>query len=198
MFFLKENTSSLILWKTLPKHYRRFVLLGEAHRHGGKWHIRNLRLFLEATRGREAVSGLFGEIDSIIIHSLKVPCCCAAAIDMIITSRVDNLPRVQHHENTSTSRIYDMTYDCMFFLLLLVFNEGYFRPSSRSSRPFSFVVFCPIKYDASSYWKPPQKWSQSISTNACKVAAHKEDADCRRHNSSPWRTVQYVWRGSHL
>ena len=41
-------------------------------RHGGKWHIRNLRLFLEATRGREAVSSLFGEIDSIIIHSLKV------------------------------------------------------------------------------------------------------------------------------
>ncbi len=41
-------------------------------RHGGKWHIRNLRLFLEATRGREAVSALFGQIDSIIIHSLKV------------------------------------------------------------------------------------------------------------------------------
>ncbi|CAM9712632.1 unnamed protein product [Ectocarpus sp. 12 AP-2014] len=39
--------------------------------HGGKWHIRNLRLFLEATRGREAVSALFGQIDSIIIHSLK-------------------------------------------------------------------------------------------------------------------------------
>ncbi|CAM9761832.1 unnamed protein product [Ectocarpus fasciculatus] len=39
--------------------------------HGGKWHIRNLRLFLEATRGREAVSVLFGQIDSIIIHSLK-------------------------------------------------------------------------------------------------------------------------------
>lgn len=46
-----------------------FFALG---RHGGKWHIRNLRLFLEATRGREAVSNLFGEIDSIIIHSLKV------------------------------------------------------------------------------------------------------------------------------
>lgn len=43
-------------------------------RHGGKWHIRNLRLFLEATRGREAVSALFGQIDSIIIHSLKVLC----------------------------------------------------------------------------------------------------------------------------
>ncbi|CAN0027891.1 unnamed protein product, partial [Discosporangium mesarthrocarpum] len=40
-------------------------------RHGGKWHIRNLRLFLEATRGREAVATLFDEIDSIIIHSLK-------------------------------------------------------------------------------------------------------------------------------
>ncbi|CAN0152564.1 unnamed protein product, partial [Scytosiphon promiscuus] len=39
--------------------------------HGGKWHIRNLRLFLEATRGREAVAALFGQIDSIIIHSLK-------------------------------------------------------------------------------------------------------------------------------
>lgn len=46
-------------------------------RHGGKWHIRNLRLFLEATRGREAVSALFGQIDSIIIHSLKVPCILA-------------------------------------------------------------------------------------------------------------------------
>eukprot|EP00904_Undaria_pinnatifida_P010761 jgi/Undpi1/6815/HiC_scaffold_21.g09291.m1 len=39
--------------------------------HGGKWHIRNLRLFLEATRGREAVAHLFASIDSIIIHSLK-------------------------------------------------------------------------------------------------------------------------------
>lgn len=43
-----------------------------AARHGGKWHIRNLRLFLEGTRGREAVSALFGDIDRIIIHSLKV------------------------------------------------------------------------------------------------------------------------------
>ena len=39
--------------------------------HGGKWHIRNLRLFIGSTRGQEASSELFSSIDSIIIHSLK-------------------------------------------------------------------------------------------------------------------------------
>ncbi|CAM9343010.1 unnamed protein product, partial [Phaeothamnion confervicola] len=40
-------------------------------RHGGKWHVKNLRLFLEATRGREACARLFADIDDIVLHSLK-------------------------------------------------------------------------------------------------------------------------------
>lgn len=40
-------------------------------RHGGKWHIRNLRMYVEGVYGLEASNKLFYEMDQIIIHSLK-------------------------------------------------------------------------------------------------------------------------------
>jgi tubulin polyglutamylase TTLL1 len=39
--------------------------------HGGKWHVQHLRLYLESLYGIEASNSLFGEIDNLIIHSLK-------------------------------------------------------------------------------------------------------------------------------
>ena len=41
------------------------------NKHGGKWDMKNMRLFLEATWGYEAVTKLFNDIDSIIVHSVK-------------------------------------------------------------------------------------------------------------------------------
>jgi tubulin polyglutamylase TTLL1 len=40
-------------------------------RHGGKWHIKSLRLYLESTYGLEPSNRLFGGMDQLIIHSLK-------------------------------------------------------------------------------------------------------------------------------
>ena len=40
-------------------------------RHGGKWHINNLRLYVEATYGLEASNRLFHSMDQLIINSLK-------------------------------------------------------------------------------------------------------------------------------
>eukprot|EP00602_Paraphysomonas_sp_CaronLab_P000522 CAMPEP_0185019658 /NCGR_PEP_ID=MMETSP1103-20130426/2264_1 /TAXON_ID=36769 /ORGANISM="Paraphysomonas bandaiensis, Strain Caron Lab Isolate" /LENGTH=436 /DNA_ID=CAMNT_0027550087 /DNA_START=74 /DNA_END=1381 /DNA_ORIENTATION=+ len=39
--------------------------------HGGKWHVQNLRLYLESVYGLQASNRLFSEIDQLIIHSLK-------------------------------------------------------------------------------------------------------------------------------
>lgn len=39
--------------------------------HGGKWSVKNLRLFIEGTRGHAAAQTLFDQINAIIIHSLK-------------------------------------------------------------------------------------------------------------------------------
>ena len=38
--------------------------------HGGKWHIRDLRTYLEATRGVEDTELLFSQMNRLIIHSL--------------------------------------------------------------------------------------------------------------------------------
>lgn len=40
-------------------------------KHGGKWHVQNLRLYIEATYGLEASNKLFVGMDQLIIHSLK-------------------------------------------------------------------------------------------------------------------------------
>ena len=40
-------------------------------KHGGKWHVRNLRLYIESSFGLEASNKLFQGIDQLIIHSLK-------------------------------------------------------------------------------------------------------------------------------
>ena len=40
-------------------------------KHGGKWNLQHVRLFVEATAGREAANKLFDDMDNIIIHSLK-------------------------------------------------------------------------------------------------------------------------------
>lgn len=40
-------------------------------KHGGKWHVRNLRLYIESAYGLEASNRLFQGIDQLIIHSLK-------------------------------------------------------------------------------------------------------------------------------
>jgi len=40
-------------------------------KHGGKWHVRYLRLYLESIYGIEKSNLLFGDVDQLIIHSLK-------------------------------------------------------------------------------------------------------------------------------
>jgi tubulin polyglutamylase TTLL1 len=40
-------------------------------KHGGKWHIRNLRLYIESAYGLETSNKLFQSMDALIIHSLK-------------------------------------------------------------------------------------------------------------------------------
>ena len=40
-------------------------------KHGGKWSVKNLRLYLESTRGKEITEKLFSNIKFIIIQSLK-------------------------------------------------------------------------------------------------------------------------------
>lgn len=40
-------------------------------KHGGKWHVRNLRLYIEQVYGLEASNRLFQAMDALIIHSLK-------------------------------------------------------------------------------------------------------------------------------
>jgi tubulin polyglutamylase TTLL1 len=39
--------------------------------HGGKWSVKNLRLFLQGTRGTEATNKCFEDIEDTIVHSLK-------------------------------------------------------------------------------------------------------------------------------
>ena len=39
--------------------------------HGGKWNIKNLRLLLEGSHGKEAADHVFDEINWIFVHSLK-------------------------------------------------------------------------------------------------------------------------------
>ena len=39
--------------------------------HGGKLTVKNLRLFLETTRGKQDTDKLFNEISWLIVHSLK-------------------------------------------------------------------------------------------------------------------------------
>jgi len=41
------------------------------NKHGGKWHIKNLRIYIEQTYGLEASNKLFQGIDQVIIHSLR-------------------------------------------------------------------------------------------------------------------------------
>lgn len=40
--------------------------------HGGKWHIKNLRLYCQSTFGHEATEKMFAQIRNLIYHSLKV------------------------------------------------------------------------------------------------------------------------------
>jgi len=40
-------------------------------KHGGKWHISDLRLYIESTYGLDASNKLFAGMDTLIIHSLK-------------------------------------------------------------------------------------------------------------------------------
>jgi len=40
-------------------------------KHGGKWHVQNLRLYIEQTYGLEASNRLFAGMDQLIVHSLK-------------------------------------------------------------------------------------------------------------------------------
>lgn len=39
--------------------------------HGGKWGVKNLKLYLEGTRGKPVTERLFEQIDWLIVHSLK-------------------------------------------------------------------------------------------------------------------------------
>ncbi|KAL3314883.1 putative tubulin polyglutamylase ttll1 [Cichlidogyrus casuarinus] len=49
--------------------------------HGGKWSLKNFRIWLEGTRGREVTTKLFNQINWIIVHSLK------AVANVIINDR---------------------------------------------------------------------------------------------------------------
>ena len=40
-------------------------------KHGNKWTLEDLRLYLEATRGADQTELLFNEIDSVVVRSLK-------------------------------------------------------------------------------------------------------------------------------
>lgn len=44
---------------------------GYSHSHGGKWSLKNLKLYVEGTRGAEAASKLMADIGWTIVHSLK-------------------------------------------------------------------------------------------------------------------------------
>jgi hypothetical protein len=44
---------------------------GYSHSHGGKWSLRNLRLYVEGTRGTDAAVKLMADIGWAIVHSLK-------------------------------------------------------------------------------------------------------------------------------
>ena len=44
---------------------------GYSHSHGGKWSLRNLKLYVEGTRGAEAATKLMADIGWSILHSLK-------------------------------------------------------------------------------------------------------------------------------
>lgn len=44
---------------------------GYNDKHGGKWPLASLRLFLEGTRGREATLRLFEGIRGVVLHSLR-------------------------------------------------------------------------------------------------------------------------------
>ena len=46
--------------------------------HAGKWHVRDLRLFLEGTRGKLETDLLFSQMNRLIIHSLLA---CAPVIN---------------------------------------------------------------------------------------------------------------------
>ncbi|KAJ1458134.1 tubulin-tyrosine ligase family-domain-containing protein [Pelagophyceae sp. CCMP2097] len=50
-------------------------------KHGGKWNIQQLRLYLEGTWGTARTQKMFDEIDEIIVHSLK------AVVNSIINDR---------------------------------------------------------------------------------------------------------------
>ena len=45
---------------------------------GGKWHVRDLRLFLEGTRGKLETDVLFSQMNRLIVHSLLA---CAPVIN---------------------------------------------------------------------------------------------------------------------
>jgi len=49
--------------------------------HGGKWHIRDLRLWIESTQGAEASDTLFSNMNRLIVHSLL------ACQDVIVNDR---------------------------------------------------------------------------------------------------------------
>ena len=40
-------------------------------KHGNKWTLDDLRLYLEATRGTETAQRLFDEVDAVVVRSLK-------------------------------------------------------------------------------------------------------------------------------
>ena len=44
---------------------------GYSNAHGGKWSLRNLKLYVEGTRGAEAANKLMADIGWVIVHSLK-------------------------------------------------------------------------------------------------------------------------------
>ena len=40
-------------------------------KHGNKWMLQNIRLYLEATRGIDATDQLFRDIEGVVLKSLK-------------------------------------------------------------------------------------------------------------------------------
>lgn len=62
----------LKLLRFSENHLIKIALQGEYNTlHGGKWSVQNLKLYLEGTRGSEITEKLFGNINWLIVHSLR-------------------------------------------------------------------------------------------------------------------------------
>lgn len=74
-FCVEQYTSDVAEFDNVFVHLTNVAIQKQADdyndRHGGKWDVNDLMLFIESTRGREARERLLTGMDSIIVYSLK-------------------------------------------------------------------------------------------------------------------------------